>query len=263
MTKSLQGKTALITGAGDGIGKGIAKRFAAAGANVVIAELNAEKGAAVAEETAQTYGAQTLFVQTDVCDKAQVLGMVQATVERFGGLDILVNNAWGGGSFRRGENKTDTEMQFGLDMNLWAGFWAMQAAFPHMKANNWGRIINMCSINGVNAYTGTLEYNVSKEALRALTRSLAREWAPYQICANVICPSGMTHALMALLEQSPALATSTPLPPMGRIGDVDKDIAGVALFLAGEDAGYVTGNTLFVDGGTHINGGGWNVELPQ
>jgi NAD(P)-dependent dehydrogenase (short-subunit alcohol dehydrogenase family) len=261
--KNLEGKIALITGAGDGIGKAIAKRFAGAGATVVIAELNVEKGAAVAEELSKSYGTKSLFVPTNMCEKAQVEQMVQTTVDHFGGIDILVNNAWGGGSFRRAENKTDAEMQFGLDMNLWAGFWSMKAAFPYMKAKNWGRIINMCSINGVNAYTGTLEYNVSKEALRAMTRSVAREWAQYQICANVICPSGLTNALLQLLEKSPALATSAPMPPMGRIGDVDKDIAGVALFLAGDDAAYVTGNTLFVDGGTHINGGGWNVELPE
>jgi NAD(P)-dependent dehydrogenase (short-subunit alcohol dehydrogenase family) len=261
--KKLEGRSAVITGAGDGIGKAIAKRFASEGANVLIAELNAQKGAAVAAELSAAYGVKARFVQTDVCQKNQVEDMIQAAVDQFGSVDILVNNAWGGGSFRRAENKTDAEMQFGLDMNLWAGFWAMKAAFPHMKATNWGRIINMCSINGVNAYTGTLEYNVSKEALRALTRSIAREWAPHQICANVICPSALTTALLQLLEKSPALAASAPLPPMGRIGDVDKDIAGVALFLASEDAGYLTGNTLFVDGGTHINGGGWSVELPE
>src|SRR5690606_27064546 len=261
--KKLSERTAIITGAGDGIGRAIARRLAGEGANILVADIDADHGAAVAQSLRDEFAVGAEFLATDVRDKAQVLAMVDRAVEHFGGVDILVNNAWGGGTFRRAENKSDAEMQHGIDMNLWAGFWAMQAVFPHMKSNNWGRIINLCSINGVRAYTGTLEYNVSKEALRAMTRSVAREWAPYQICANVICPSGMTHALMALLEQSPALATSTPLPPMGRIGDVDKDIAGVALFLAGEDAGYVTGNTLFVDGGTHINGGGWNVELPQ
>lgn len=256
-------KTALITGAGAGIGKSIARRFASEGANIVIAEINVEQGAATAQEIADEFAVATLFLAVDVTDKAQVLAMVEAANQRFGGVDILVNNAWGGGSFRKGENKTDEEMQYGLAMNLWSGFWAMKAVFPYMKAQQWGRIINLCSINGVNAYTGTLEYNVSKEALRAMTRTLAREWAPHQICANLICPSAMTAALVNLIEQSPELATSAPMPPMGRIGDVDKDIAGVALFLASDDAGYLTGNTLFVDGGTHINGGGWSVELPD
>jgi NAD(P)-dependent dehydrogenase (short-subunit alcohol dehydrogenase family) len=259
----LSGKTAIITGAGDGIGRAISRRYASEGANIVVAELNSESGQAVAQSITREYGAQAIFVQTDVREKKQIEHMVQQSIDSFGGVDILVNNAWGGGSFRRGENKTDEEMQYGLEMNLWAGFWAMKAVFPFMKKNGWGRIINMCSINGVNAYTGTLEYNVSKEALRALTRSLAREWAPYQICANVMCPAAMTEALKNLIQQSPELASAPQMPLMGRIGDVDKDIAGVALFLASDDAAYVTGNTLFVDGGVHINGGGWSVPLPE
>ncbi|KJS03976.1 MAG: oxidoreductase [Gammaproteobacteria bacterium BRH_c0] len=261
--KKLSQRSAIITGAGDGIGLAIARRFASEGANVLVAELNAEKGAAAARQLRDEFGIEAEFVATDVRDKSQVLHMVDVAVERFGGVDILVNNAWGGGTFRRAENKSDEEIQNGLDMNVWAGFWAMKAVFPHMKAKNRGRIINLCSINGVNAYTGTLEYNVSKEALRAMTRSVAREWAPHQICANVICPAAMTVALVKLLEQSPDLAKGAQFPPMGRIGDPDKDIAGVALFLASDDASFVTGNTLFVDGGTHINGGGWNVELPE
>lgn len=261
--KQLEGRTALITGAGEGIGRAIARRYASAGANVIVAEVNATTGPRVVNELQEDYGARAEWVATDITDKAQVEHMVNVAGEHFGGVDILVNNAWGGGTFRRAENKSDGEIQHGLDMNVWAGFWAMKAVFPHMKQQRWGRIINLCSINGVNAYSGTLEYNLSKEALRAMTRTLAREWAEYQITANVICPSAMTTALKDLLKQSPDLATGAQMPPMGRVGHPDRDIAGVALFLASEDAGYVTGNTLFVDGGTHINGGGWSVPLPE
>ncbi|HLS97312.1 MAG: SDR family oxidoreductase [Porticoccaceae bacterium] len=261
--KKLSERTAIITGAGDGIGRAIARRLAGEGANILVADIDADHGAAVAQSLRDEFAVGAEFLATDVRDKAQVLAMVDRAVEHFGGVDILVNNAWGGGTFRRAENKSDAEMRHGLDMNVWACFWAMQAAFPHLKASGRGRIINLCSINGVNAYSGTLEYNVGKEALRAMTRSLAREWAPHQICANVICPAAMTVALVKLLEQSPELAQGAQLPPMGRIGDPDRDIAGVALFLASDDACFVTGNTLFVDGGTHINGGGWNVALPE
>ena len=260
----LTAKTALITGGGDGIGRAIAKRYASEGANIVIAELNAKTGANAAETFAKEYGVETLFVQTDVTQKAQVEAAVAAANERFGGVDILVNNAWGGGSFLRAENKTDADMQHGLAMNLWAGFWAMQAVFPHMKKNRWGRIVNICSINGVDAYAGTLEYNVGKEALRALTRSMAREWAPYQICANAICPAAATAPAAAFIAQNPELKASIEnITPMGRMGDPDTDIAGVALFLASDDACYLTGNTLFVDGGTHINGSSMSMELPD
>jgi NAD(P)-dependent dehydrogenase (short-subunit alcohol dehydrogenase family) len=260
---ALENRVAVITGGGSGIGRAIARRYASERAQVVIADLDREKSEEVVQSLQREFGVGCHFLATDVREKDQVEAMVADTIDRFGRLDILVNNAWGGGTFRKGENKSDSEMEHGLAMNLWPGFWSMKAAFPHMKARQWGRIINMCSINGVNAYTGTLEYNVSKEALRALSRSLAREWAAHQICVNVICPSAITDSLAGLLEKSPDLAKAAPMPPMGRIGDPDSDIAGVALFLAGEDARYLTGNTLFVDGGTHINGGGWSVALPD
>jgi NAD(P)-dependent dehydrogenase (short-subunit alcohol dehydrogenase family) len=261
--QGLMDRVAIVTGAGDGIGRGIARRFAREGAKVVIAEINPSMGEAVAQEIRSEIGGQAFFIPTDVREQRQLIGAVSAAVERFGRLDILVNNAWGGGSFRRAENKSDEEMQYGLSMNLWAGLWAMRAAFPHMRARNWGRIISICSLNGVNAHMGTLEYNVSKEALRALTRSVAREWAQYQICANIICPAAMTTAFRNFAQTSPDLAAKLPSPPMGRLGDPEEDIAGVAAFLASEDARYVTGNTIFADGGSHINGASWSLDLPD
>src|SRR3546814_18025148 len=100
--------------------------------------------------------------------------MIDETVRRCGSVDILVNNAWGGGSFSRAEHKTDGEMEYGLSMNFWAAFWAMKAVFPHMRARNCGRIVSICSLNGVNAHIGTLEYHVGKEDMRSLTRSEER-----------------------------------------------------------------------------------------
>jgi NAD(P)-dependent dehydrogenase (short-subunit alcohol dehydrogenase family) len=259
----LEGRVALVTGAGDGIGRGIARRYAREGAKVVVAEINRANGEAVARSIRDEIGGEALFVATDVRERDQVIDAVKRTVEQFGRIDILVNNAWGGGSFRRAEHKSDEEMQYGLSMNLWAGFWAMKAAFPHMRAQSWGRIVSICSLNGVNAHMGTLEYNVSKEALRTLTRSVAREWAQYQICANIICPAAMTTAMREFAAANAELAKNLPLPPMGRLGDPEDDIAGVAVFLASEDARYVTGNTLFADGGGHINGASWSLDLPD
>ncbi len=116
----------------------------------------------------------------------------------------------------------------------------------------------------MNAHMGTAEYNSAKEALRALTRTAAREWAPYGIVANVICPGAKTAASRAVFQQHPELeAAADAANPMGRLGDPERDIAPVALFLASEDARYLTGNTLFVDGGSHINGAAWAPELPD
>lgn len=260
----LQGKAAIVTGAGDGIGRAIARRYAREGASVLIAELNAEQGQAAAQAIAAETGSDVQFLQTDVKRKPDVLAMVDACATRFGSVDILVNNAWGGGRTCRVEQKTDEDLAHGLDMNVWSGFWAMNAAFPHMRARQWGRIVNICSLNGVNAHMGTMEYNVGKEALRALTRTAAREWARHQICCNVICPGAATAAYKRFRERSPQMADAIAAAnPMGRMGDPDADIAGVALFLASEDCRYMTGNTLYADGGGHINGVAWAPELPE
>lgn len=231
---------------------------------MLVAEIDERSGLEAAESIARETGAEVLFLKTDVKQKSQVLAMVDTAVSAFGRLDILVNNAWGGGRTCRVELKTDEDLAHGLDMNLWAGFWAMNAAFPHMRTQQWGRIVNICSLNGVNAHMGTLEYNVGKEALRTLTRTAAREWARHQICCNVICPGAATAAYKRFRERSPQMADAIAAAnPMGRMGDPEADIAGVALFLASEDCRYMTGNTLYADGGGHINGVAWAPELPE
>ncbi len=255
----LVGRVAVVTGGGDGIGAGIVRRFAEEGATVVVAEINAEKGRAVADEVG---GA---FLQVDVTQRDQVEAMVATTVREHGSIDVLVNNAWGGsGPFARVEHKPDHVLDRGFAMGYYGPFWAMRAAFGHMKANGWGRVINMCSLNGVNAHMGSLEYNSAKEALRALTRTAAREWAGTGVVANVICPGARSAAFERVMASNPEIAAAADgANPMGRMGDPYADIAPVALFLASEDARYLTGNTLFVDGGSHINGVAWSPALPD
>jgi len=133
-----------------------------------------------------------------------------------------------------------------------------------MRRQGGGRIIALCSLNGVNAHMYTAEYNSAKEALRALTRTAAREWARHNICANIICPAAATAAYEAFRAAAPANAAALLRQnPMGRMGDPERDIGGVALFLASDDAAYVTGNTIYADGGAHINGVAWAPELPD
>jgi NAD(P)-dependent dehydrogenase (short-subunit alcohol dehydrogenase family) len=251
----IDGKVAIITGGGDGIGHGIARRFAAEGARIMIAERDRERGALVAAELEREFGADVVFQPTDV-------EMVEAARQRWGTVDILVNNAWGGGSVGRVENKTDQQMAKGLGVGLYGPLWAMQAAYPLMKAAGWGRVINMCSLNGVNAHMGTLEYNAAKEALRVLSRTAAREWAASGVTVNVICPAAKSAAFRKFVADHPEVeATADSGNPMGRLGDAERDIAPIALFLASEDSRYLTGNTLFADGGSHINGVHWQPEL--
>jgi NAD(P)-dependent dehydrogenase (short-subunit alcohol dehydrogenase family) len=260
----IDGRVAVVTGGGEGIGRGIARRFAREGARVLVAEIDAERGERVVGELTGELGAEAAFVPTDVRDQGQVEAMVDAAVERWGTIDILVNNAWGGGSLGRVERKTNAEMAHGYAVGFQGPLWAMQHAFPTMRARGWGRVVNICSLNGVNAHMGTLEYNCAKEALRTLSRTAAREWAPYGICVNVICPAAITASSRAAERFYPGLLERAANEnPMGRMGDPEDDIAPVALFLASDDCAYLTGNTLFVDGGSHINGSSWRPELPE
>lgn len=259
----LEGKAAIITGAGQGIGRGIARRFAREGAKVMIAERDEQTGARTASEL-KDLGGDGKFIQTDVGQKDQVDAAVQATVDAYGRVDILVNNAWAGPPLARLEWRTTEDMEVALRVGFLSNFWSMQAVFPHMKELGEGRIINLCSLNGVNAHMYTVHYNTAKEAVRTLTRTAAREWACHRILCNAICPAAATESYVAVMSQNPEMEKEILANhPMHRMGDPEDDIGGAALFLASDDSRYVTGNTLFVDGGSHINGAAWNPELPE
>jgi NAD(P)-dependent dehydrogenase (short-subunit alcohol dehydrogenase family) len=254
----LDGQTAIVTGAAQGIGLGIARRLARAGAGVLVTDLNPE-GQAVAAALTADFGTPAAFLTTDVRQKEQVHTMVDVARTQLGGLDILVNNAWGGGGFGPLEDKTDDEIARGLEVALWGSHWAMQAAFPGFRDQGRGRIITLASLNGVNAHPYTAEYNVAKEAVRALTRTAAREWAKHGITANIVCPAAVTPAYEGFRQSAPDNAADLlKQNPMGRMGDPEADIGGVVVFLASDDAQYLTGNTLFVDGGSHLNGVSWD-----
>jgi NAD(P)-dependent dehydrogenase (short-subunit alcohol dehydrogenase family) len=260
----LEGRVAVVTGAGDGIGHGVVRRFAAEGAKVLVAELDDARGDAVATELRDEFGADARSIHTDVRDKSDVVAMVDCALAEWGTVDVLVNNAWGGGALGRVEHKSDAAMAHGFGVGFYGPLWAMQAVFPAMREQARGNIVNLCSLNGVNAHVGTLEYNCAKEALRTLTRTAAREWAPHGIVVNAVCPGAKTAAFRALARTNPELvALADGANPMGRLGDPEADIAPVILFLASDDARYLTGNTLFVDGGSHINGVSWAPELPE
>lgn len=264
MTDRLRGRSAIVTGGALGIGRGIARAFAREGAAVLVSDVNEAAGHTTVRQLRDEFGARAEFTRTDVGVKAEVLDMVATARQRFGTVDILVNNAWAGSGMKRVEHKSDGDFERSLRIGLMAALWSMQAVFPLMRERGQGRIINLASLNGVNAHMGTVDYNAAKEALRALTRSAAREWAPHQICCNVICPAARTEAFDRFVAVSPENASAiTAANPMGRMGDPETDIGPVAVFLASDDCRYLTGNTLFVDGGSHINGVAWAPQLPD
>lgn len=254
----LDGLIALVTGGADGIGAGIVRRLVEDGAHVMSVDIDDEAG----ERGVSAYGDRATFCRADVTNEDDVRHMVEATRSTWGGVDILVNNAWGGGAMGRVEGKSNRTLQHGIDMAFFAAFWAMRECFPHMLDQKWGRVINMCSLNGVNAHMGTLEYNVGKESLRTLTRTAAREWADTGIVVNAVCPAAKSAAFRKVMGEHPELEAAADLSnPMHRIGDPYDDIAPVVSFLSSDDCRYLTGNTLFVDGGSHINGSAWAPDL--
>ena len=237
MSGRLDGKVIVITGAGQGIGAGLARRFGREGARIVVAEMNPDTGARTVDEVKEV-GGDAVFVATDVSIKAQAVGAVQAAIHEWDRIDVLVNNAWGGGSISRFEWKTNAELEHGFRTGVMSSFWTMQAAFPHMKAQGGGSIINLCSLNGVNAHMYSLEYNAAKEAVRTMTRTAAVEWGRHQIRCNVICPAAATEAYVAFRDANPETAQEMLLEnPMRRMGDPEEDIGGVAMFLATSDSG--------------------------
>jgi NAD(P)-dependent dehydrogenase (short-subunit alcohol dehydrogenase family) len=259
----LDGKVAIVTGAGQGIGRGVARRFAREGAAVVVAEVNPGTGAQVAQEI-EELGARSRFLTTDVLDRDQIRAMVRDTVAEFGRADVLVNNAYATGGMDRAERKAEADMNLALRGGPLQTLWCMQEVFPHMRTQGGGRIINFVSLNGINAHMYSIDYNAAKEGIRAITRTAAREWARHDILVNAIAPAAASPAYVAFAAAAPENAAELlKQNPIGRMGDPEDDIGGVALFLASDDSRYVTGNTIFADGGGHINGVQWDPPMPE
>jgi len=252
--EKLAGRVALVTGAGRGIGRGIALAFADEGAAVCVAELDADSAAETAREAAKR-GARALATRCDVSRRDDVAATVDRAVRELGGIDVLVNNATGArreSAYKPLLEHDDEDWQEKLAVDLMGSFYFMKACFPHLKQRR-GSIINLCSMAGTERGLGFASYAATKEALRTLTGVAAREWGSEGIRANALCPSALTPGLKNFLDDNPdAVADALAKIPLGRMGDPETDIGRAAVFLASDDAAYMTGQTLWVDGGQVI-----------
>ncbi|HJQ83855.1 MAG TPA: SDR family NAD(P)-dependent oxidoreductase [Candidatus Binatia bacterium] len=252
MPGRLAGKVALVTGAGQGIGRGIALVFAREGARLCVAELKAHRAERTAEEI-RAAGGDAFAVVADVGRKTDVDAMVAATVERFGALDVLVNNAHGFGPRAALDAIPDAQFDLSWTTGVKGSWWAMCAARPHMAARGWGRIVNMVSLAAERGHPGLGEYGAAKAGIAALTRTAAREWGADGITVNAIAPAAWTKRGQDFAARDPeAFRRAMASRPIGRLGDPETDIAPVALFLATDDSRFVSGVVLHVDGGAHL-----------
>ncbi len=245
----LSKKVALITGAGQGVGRGIALAMAREGADIAVVELHPETAASTAEELC-SLGVRALAIPCDVASRAACESAVEATVAELGRLDILVNNAGWSQTSVPLLQVNDEQFDRTLKINTLATFWFMQACHPHLIARGGGSIINFGSGSGTFGLPGEGPYAAAKEAIRGLSRVAANEWGAEGIRVNVICPFANSPGMEMWSQIDPeAFASTVRKIPLRRVGDCEKDIGRAAVFLASEDAAYVTGQTLMVDGG--------------
>jgi NAD(P)-dependent dehydrogenase (short-subunit alcohol dehydrogenase family) len=243
----LDGKVAIVTGAGRGVGRGVALALAKAGAAVAVLELDPVTGARTADEIT-ALGGRAFAQVCDVKDPADCAAGVAATVEVFGGLDVLVNNAQQVRPFVRFEDVTDADMAACWESGPLASFRLMQLALPHFQSRGGGVVVNFGSGAGTEGMPGFAAYAAAKEATRGLTKVGAREWGRHGIRVNVLCPYAASEHWDSLSEEEQADRLRGV--PLRRMGDPEADVGGVVVFLASDAGSYVTGQTIMVDGGT-------------
>lgn len=249
---NMQEKTVIVTGGGKGIGYGIARAFAAEGANLVLTGRTPETLEEAKKKLEQEFQIDVLCVTADGADENAVKHVIAETIKTFGKIDTVVNNAQVSKSGVMLADHTKEDFDLAVYSGLYATFFYMREAFPYLKETK-GSIVNFASGAGLSGKIGQSSYAAAKEGIRGLSRVAANEWGEFGVRVNVVCPLAMTPGLEKWREEYPKLYEQTIQGiPLGRFGDVEKDIGRVVVFLASDAAAYITGETISVQGGVGL-----------
>lgn len=250
--KRLEGNVTIVTGGGKGIGYGLATAFAKEGSNLVLTGRTESRLIAAAQRLRSEYGVEVLTFVADGADEQAVRRVVEGTMEKFGKINTLVNNAQVSKAGLSLVEHTKEDFALAIDSGLYAVFFYMRECYEALKASK-GSVINFASGAGLFGKLGQSSYAAAKEGIRGLSRVAAAEWGPDGIRVNVVCPLAMTESLQEWREHYPDLYDKTIQGiPLGRFADPADDIGRVCVFLASEDAHYVTGETITLQGGSGL-----------
>ena len=252
MEKDTSKKVTIISGGGKGIGFGIANAFANAGYNLVITGRTQSTLDKAKEELENKYPIEVLAISADGGHEDQVKEAIDKVVDKFGRIDVLINNAQASKSGLKLIDHSKEDFDLAINSGLYAVFYFMKYAYPHLKKTQ-GSVINFASGAGLFGRDGQSSYAAAKEGIRGLSRVAATEWGPDGININIVCPLVMTKQLEDWREEYPEIYEKTIQNiPMKRFGDAQKDIGETCLFLASDGANYISGETITLQGGSGL-----------
>lgn len=247
--RRMEERVVLLTGGGGGIARGVARAFADEGASMILTDIFPEGMEKTKAELERDFGTEVVICVADGSKEDQVKAAVEKGVEHFGKLNVLINSAQTSASGLTLVEHTQEDFDKAIYSGLYATFFYMKHSFPYLKETQ-GSVINFASGAGISGNQGQSSYAAAKEGIRGMSRVAANEWGSYDINVNVVLPLVMTDKLAQWGQENPEMFRKNMASiPLGRYGDAQKDIGKVCVFLASCDAKYITGDTLFIQGG--------------